>query len=265
MSCKQHWKKQAFHKCDTSCPPVTAKSKSPTWHPIPCPHINACPFWNIILALHFYLLYNHLYSFFDAIPAPLLALWPLLPACTSLLYHPEQIKFPCPPLLLQNVSTRNKLQGTLLRSYAHSEAHSKSGSVYKAWESTTHVSSSGMVLQVWNAFPSPTFGMSRCVLLPQSFSSKAHKSWKDKTVFILSLLLALSHHSAHHLFCLYFISLNSVLLHACEMPNQSTNTVPAVVSQRNYWGAQDQSQEWFTLNAELHAFIPYLLFYYYRT
>lgn len=77
---------------------------------------------------------------------------------------------------------KKQTAGSLLRSYVCSEAHSKrwSGSVYKSWESTTHASSSGMVLQAWSAFPSPTCGMSRCVLLPQSSSSKAHKSWKDK-------------------------------------------------------------------------------------
>lgn len=163
---------------DTSCLPVTAKSKSPTWHPILCLHINVCPFWNTILALHLYLCTS---SF-----SPLMPSLPCFWLCDHFYQHADlcfttQVKIPCPPLLFFLVC-KKQAAGSLLRSWACSEAHSKrwSGSVYKSWESTTHVFSPGMVLQAWSAFPSPTYGMSRCVLLPQSSSSKAHKSWKDK-------------------------------------------------------------------------------------
>lgn len=149
-----------------------------------------CPFWNIILALHFYLLYNQLLSSFDAIPVPLLALWPLLPACRSLLYHPEQIKIPCPPLLLQNISQEKNQQGTLLRSYARSEAHSKrwSGSVNKAWESTTHVLSSGMLLRSGvpsQVLPVEWAGVS-CYLSHSLQKHTSHRKIKHSPHFVTS-------------------------------------------------------------------------------
>lgn len=119
----------------------------------------------------------------------------------------------------------------------------------KAWESTIHASSSVVPLQVWSIFLGPACSMSRRVLSPQSFSSEAHKSRKYKTAFILLLLLVHSHHPARHLFCLYFVSLNEELLRAgtssyyMHVKCQNTNTVPVRVSQRNYQGAQDQSQK----------------------
>lgn len=122
--------------------------------------------------------------------------------------------------------------------------------LYKAWESTTHVSSSGMPLHVWSVVLGPACRMSRHVLLSQSFSSEAHVVEKIKHSFHFvassSSFSPLCSPSVlpiiHHFKLGAPQSRNLVLLHACEMPKQNTNTVPVIASKRNYQGAQDQSQ-----------------------
>lgn len=91
-----------------------------------------------ILAVHFYVPYNHLFSFFGTILALPLAMWQLLPACRSLLYHTYQIKISCPPHLdpakcVYKKKKKKKKQGTLLRRHACSEVRIKrwSGSCMK--------------------------------------------------------------------------------------------------------------------------------------
>lgn len=94
------------------------------------------------------------------------------------------------PFSCKTCHKKKKRQGTLLRSYARSEAHSKrwSGSVNKAWESTTHVSSSGMLLRSGvpsQVLPVEWAGVS-CYLSHSLQKHTSHRKIKHSPHFVTS-------------------------------------------------------------------------------